>query len=329
MATTLSVAMVSCKKETPEAMQQACNETQTVFSPENITDMNAYLKGFKKQMQESKGDETMGLEEAAWHLSCLANIDFCRINVEHDDFLFDTIEMQVNITDGVMLMRDFCKAYEQMSTEIQQFKKGFNHLDQNMYFVKVSIGAEGNAKIAIMTSYIVNSKSLYNHQWYYSDIYEAIEACDEYYSEDSTYVWNGLGATELQRVLNIYEHHENGIGPGGLLVICFIPSRDHTFDYTNTYDPYEVEFDYLNSSRVFAKKYFGHVPSYTFEVWELCYLLDSYLGLGYDFMNDHLYSYEFPVNWTVTPQTYSNTYPYYKIIYHNLHVEYGRLTIVD
>jgi len=65
VATITSVAVVSCKKETPEAMQQNVNETQTVFSPENITDMNAYLKGFKKQMQESKGGETISLEEAA------------------------------------------------------------------------------------------------------------------------------------------------------------------------------------------------------------------------------------------------------------------------
>ena len=65
VATIASVAVVSCKKETPEAMQQNVNETQTVFSPENITDMNAYLKGFKKQMQESKSNETISLEEAA------------------------------------------------------------------------------------------------------------------------------------------------------------------------------------------------------------------------------------------------------------------------
>jgi flagellar motor component MotA len=64
VTTIASVAVVSCKKETPEATTNN-NKEEAVFRPENITDMNAYLKGFKKQMQESKSNETISLEEAA------------------------------------------------------------------------------------------------------------------------------------------------------------------------------------------------------------------------------------------------------------------------
>ena len=119
VAAAVSVAVVSCKKETPEAKLNG-SEEKTAFHPENITDMNAYMKSFRKQMQESKSNEPMSLEEATWHLSSLANIDFCRVNVEYDDFQFDTIDMQVNITNGVMLMTDFCIAYEQISAKIVQ-----------------------------------------------------------------------------------------------------------------------------------------------------------------------------------------------------------------
>ena len=338
VAAILSIAVVSCKKDTTNEMVSGTSESPAAFDPSHITDMSAYLKDFKQRMKTSKDGETLTLEEAAWHLSSLTNVDFCRINVEYDDFQFDTLDMQVNVTKGVMLMSDLCTAYEQMCTQIQRFKKGFDHLDQNLYFIKVSISDEGNAKIALMTSYTIGSKDLYNHQWYFSDVFEAIDACYEYYSDDSTYVWNGLGADELQRVLNIYEHHENGpTTPGGPVAVCYVPTRDHTFDYTNTYDPYGSESGYINESRVFAKRYqqqpnpnFG----YTFDVWEMCYLLDSYLGLGYDYISDHLYVHEFPVNWTVTPKTFKNTTsnsPFYKYtyIYHQLHVEYGRSFIVD
>lgn len=327
-----AVAFVSCKKESQDALS---NNTQSVkpFTAPQIDDMNAYFKDFRQKMQESqntKDAEYLGREEAAWHLSSLANIDFCRVNVKYDDFQFDTIEMQVNITNGVMLMSDLCMAYEQMCTEIQQFKKGFNHLDQNLYFIKVSIGAEGNAKIALMTSYIVNSKSIYDHLWYFDDVFEALDACYEYYSNDSTYVWNNLGAKELKRVLNLYDHHENIFGLDGSVTMCFVPTRNHTFNYTNTYDPYEMEFDYLNHSRVFAKRY-AQLPSpgfiYIFDVWEMCYLLDSYLGLGYDYINDNLYAHEFPVNWKVTPIEFHNNF--YHLFYHDLYVEYGRSYIVD
>lgn len=314
-------AMDSCKKDDQNVKSNNSGSEVSHFDPSHITDMKAYLKDFKQRMNTSKDGETLTLEEAAWHLSCLANIDFCRINVEYNDFLFDTIGMQVNVTDGAMLMTDFCRAYEQMCLEIQQFKKGFNHLDQNMYFIKVSIDDKGKAKIALMTSYIRDSKDLYNHQWYFEDVWDAVDACSKNFSDDSTYIWNTTAARELQRVLNLFEHHENCNTPYGPMV-CYIPTRDHDFNYTNTYDPYGSENSYINESRVFAKRYHYPYPDYTFEGLEMCYCLDSYLGLGYDYINDGLYLHEFPVNWTVTPVNLYES-PYY-YIYHNLHVEYGR-----
>lgn len=306
------------------------NTSQPVkaFTVPQIDDMNAYLKEFKQRMQTSKSDDVFSLEEAAWHLSCLANTEFCRINVKYDDFQFDTVAIQVNVSNGVMLMNDLCTAYEQMYAEIQQFKKGFDQPEQNLFFIKVSINADGNAKIALMTSYCVYSKDLYNHTWYFQDVFEALDVCNEYYSPDSVYTWNGLGATELERVLNLFEHHENGpSSPGGHSVMCYIPTRNADFDYTNTYDPYDETFYYINGSRVFAVRKYEPIQYYNFTVWEICYLLDSYLGLGYDYIADHLYVHEFPVNWTIrcfNPHTSIKWE-----IYHQLHVEYGRAITVD
>lgn len=328
VAVAATVAFVSCKKENQEALQSNSQPVKTFTVPQ-IDDMNSYFKDFRQKMEKSqngKDTEYLGLDEAAWHLSSLANIDFCRINVDYDDFLFDTIEMQVNVTNGIMPMTDLCMAYEQMCTEIQQFKKSFNRPEQNMYFIKVSISTEGIARIAMMTSYTANAKDLYNHQWYFSDVFEAVIACDEYFSSDSTYYWNTTAARELQRVLNLFEHHDN-TWSGELPVVCYIPTRDHTFNYTNTHDPYGSEDYYINDSRVFAKKFLQPDPDHVLEGLEMCYCLDSYLGLGYDYISDHLYVHEFPVNWTVTPFSFSQ-YPFY-YIYHNLHVEYGRTLTMD
>lgn len=321
VAVAASVAFVSCKKESQDEL---LNNTQPIktFTVPQIDDMNAYLKDFRHRMEESqnnKSAEFFSLEEAAWHLACLANVDFCRVNVEYDDFLFDTIEMQVNITNGIMPMTDLYMAYEQMCTEIQQFKKSFNRPDQNLYFIKVSISIDGIAKIALMTSYSVNSKDLYDHPWYFSDVYEAIDVCDEYFSQDSTYLWNGAGASELQYVLN-------HINAGGPFIMCYTPTRDYTFDYTNTHDPYGTGYYYINDSRVFAKRYNHSSPYYIFDNWEMCYFLDSYLGLGYDYVNDNLYTNESPICWIITSITYHNNSninnPYY--YYHKLKVEFGQ-----
>ena len=320
VATLVSVAIVSCKKEDTVA-PTGQHAAKAAFTPPQVDDMNAYLKDFKQRMQSAaKGDdEALSLDEAAWHLACLANVDFCKINVEYNDVQFDTVEMQVNASDGAIAMSDLNTAYEQMRNEIQQFKKGFNHCDQNLYFINVFINGSGDARIALMTSFTLGSKGWETHPWYYSDPFELADVCDMYFSEDSVYYWNGLASSELQRILNLYEHHENGSGIDG--AVCYIPTRSHTFDYTNTYDPYISGYNYINESRVFAKKY-TQPYLYIFHIYEMCYCLDSYLALGYDYINDNLYSHEHPVCWTVTPVTNTpNPYRYY--YYHQLHVEYG------
>lgn len=319
VATAVSVAMVSCKKDTSEQTSAKGTDSQA-FDYRQIDDKVAYFTDFKKKMKESKNNESFNLDDAAWHLACLANIGFCNVNVKYDDFLFDTIDIQVEVEDGGMSLANINVAYDQMCAKIQQFKKGFDHSDQNLYYINVSIDAGGNAKVALMTSFTDGSKYLTNHTWYFSDDFEAAEACDEYFSDDSTYYWNGLAASELQRVLNIFEHHENGVGMFG--VVCYIPTRSHTFDYTNTYDPYYSGYYYINESRVFAKKYTSPYPNYIFQLFEMCYCLDSYLGLGYDYIDDGLYDNEHPVNWIINCiSVHPNPSWYY--YYHQLKVEYG------
>lgn len=319
-----TAAFVSCKKENQDALLKDTQSVNT-FTVPRVDDMYAYLRDFKQKMQTSKDDETMSLEEAAWHLSSLANIDFCRVNVEYDGFLFDTIEIQVNIKNGVMLMNDLNNAYEQMGTEIQQFKNGFNRLNQNLYFIKVYIDVVGNAKIALMTSYTANSKDLYTHPWYFQDIYDAVYTCNEYFSDDSTYFWNGLAASGLQEVLRLFEHHVNG-GSSGHPQVSYIPTRDHFFDYTNTYDPYGTTYYYINDSRVFAKKSEQSNENYALGFMEMCYCLDSYLGLGYDYIDDNLYTDEHPVNWTISCHTTYSNFRYHH--FHKLFVEYGQLITI-
>lgn len=319
-----TVAIVSCKKEDQEASQSVSRPAKTFTVPQ-IDDMNAYLKDFRQRMEESQNDkeaEYLSLEEAAWHLACLANVDFCNVNVKYDDFLFDTIEMQVNTTNGVVLLSDLNMAYEQMRDAIQQYKKEFSRCNQNMYYVNVSIDASGVARIALMTSFMNDSKDV--HVWYFADAYVAAVACDSLFSSDSLYNWDGLAASELERIINIFEHQENDTLPEGTLIICYVPTRDHTFDYTNTYDPYGNDYYYLNSSRVFAKKHTQSSLNYALSIFEMCYCLDSYLGLGCDYPNDHLYTDEHPVCWKVKCRNVHLTHMWY-YSYHQLHVDFGQL----
>ena len=317
LATTVTI--VSCKKDNENAMSQQDQTIQQSIDYRQIEDKKAYFTDFRKRLTESKDNEAYNLEDAAWHLACLANLDFCNVNVEYNEVQFDTVEMQVNVTNDIMLLGDISTAYEQMCSEIQQFKKGFNHNDQNLYFINVFIDASGKAKIALMTSFNDNSKNYWDHTWYFEDEMDVAIAFDEYFSEDSTFFWNTTAARELGRVFNLIEHHENYWSHDNY-VMCYLPTRYHEFDYNNTLsDPYHSYF--YNDSRLFVKSNYASTLNYILNTEEMIYSFDSYLGLGYDYISN--YPNECPVNWVVTPKDYHINHTYYH--YHQLKVNYGEL----
>ena len=100
-AMAMALAMGSCKKENQNAKFNNTNGSAVShFDPSHISDMNAYLGEFKQKMKQSqyaKDGETLPLEEAAWHLSSVANYDFANANVEFTDLRYDTLYYQVNV----------------------------------------------------------------------------------------------------------------------------------------------------------------------------------------------------------------------------------------
>lgn len=323
VVTTIAVAIVSCKKETENTLNQRANNVQA-FDLRQIEDMNAYLKDFKVKMAENKSDESYSLNDAAWHLASLANRDFCRIDGEYDDMKFDTIEMQVKVTDGAVLMSDINAAYEQMCNEIQQFKEGFSLNNQKLYFINMLINAEGNAKIALVTSYIYASKDLDEHYWYFPDEFcYAEEFCDSVFDSSIQYRWDSIGRDELTRILNTIEHHSTNPN----MMNYYIPTQTAIFSFSSSYtDPYGSPF--VNDSRLFAKVNPYYEYPYNLTNDEMCYCVDSYLGLGYDYLAaNSIDQWERPAIWVVSPVT--SNYNRWFVHYHVLTVQYARLPLYN
>ena len=322
-----AVAIVSCKKDNENALNTTPQKGYTVQQAADIRQMEdprSYILDFKKKLTESKDNEAFNLDDAAWHLACMANLDFCNVNVEYDDFQFDTVEIQANVTNGVILLGDLRSVYEQMCMEIQKFKKGFNHYNQNLYYINTHIKADGTTKIALMTSFTSEAKGLFDHTWYFSDFMDAISVCDDIFDIDSTYYWDTLTTQYYEYILNLFEHHDNSIG-GQIGQQTYFPSRNHLFTYNNNIDPYGSNF--YSNSRIFALRDTHPNPIYDFDWFDLCYLLDSYLGLGYDYIST--YSNENPVCWKVNHRNEQQGNTSWYLHYHELYVEYGRLLSIN
>lgn len=266
----VSIAVVSCKKENQDASLNNPQLAKTFTAPQ-IDDMNAYLKDFKQRMQTSKDGETLTLEEAAWHLSSLANYDFANVTDEYASIRFDTLYINVTLTDGAVFIGDLNAGYTLLSNAIAHYLQSIDFENANIRYIDVAISETGSVTAILSVTFE------WEHTWYYEDVFDARYHCYEYFSCDSVYRASGLGRSELERILNLIESHSIlSVGQNHGRVY-YTQSREIDYLYSENIDPYGSP-SFLNS-RLLAST-IAEDPIIDLE--NMCYYLDSYLGLGYD-----------------------------------------------
>ncbi len=319
VATLVSVAIVSCKKEDTVA-PTGQHAAKAAFTPPQVDDMNAYLKAFKQRMQSAaKGDdEALSLDEAAWHLSSVANYEYANASSKFDNIEFDTLDLQVKLTDGAVSLSDLNLAYELMVKKIKKFQNSLRHDNQGIHFINVFISDNGNAKVAIMITYNTMAKNLDENYWYFDPSVNIDSICELYYYDDSTYTWDGTAVRELTRILNLFESYQNGPD-----VSYYTPAESKTFEYNyfDWFDQYGSPF--YRDSRLCA---FYDYSYHDLSMEEMCYCIDSYLGLGYYYL-ENANSSKRPVSWVVSSKS-KWFYEYHDrstTFFHKLEVQYGNL----
>ena len=308
------VAFVSCKKETPNTLMNNRIESVCSFDPLQIEDMNAYLKDFKQKMQSStKSDgEALSLEDAAWHLSSLANYDFGNANVECDGVRFDTLDAYVNITDGAVLLSDLAEAYQRVSSSIDKFYNSLSLDNKHFRFINAFVSDNGEVTIPIITTFSYGSKDLPNHLWYFDDVFALYELCAVLFPDTIVYDPGTTGKDSLQSKLNLVVSHTYYEGfqiPHPSYGIYYTKASEKNFDHDHYLDPYTSPF--------IDSRLFFNVGTWEYDLGEnMCYLYDSYLGLGFD----NCPADQEIVSWTVN---YYRETGYINKEYHILNVVYG------
>lgn len=275
----ISVAVVSCKKETANALTGNKNESVQTFNPREIKDMNAYLKDFKQKMNSTaKGeDESLSLEDAAWHLSSLANYEFANANVECDGVRFDTLYAQVNITNGFVLLSDLGMVYEKISSSIDKFYNNLALDNKHFRFIDAVISENGEVVIPLLTTFSYVSKGWPDHLWYFDDVWELCDICDSIFPPTLIYAPSTTGREALQEELNKLVSHEYYTViqyPFPSQPVYYTKASEKIFDYEH----YPV-FD----GSPFYSRLFNHNFPFLYDLGlEMCPLYDSYAGLGFD-----------------------------------------------
>ena len=265
-----SVAVVSCKKDTATSeMPNKKSETAAAFDPSQIDDMNAYLKEFKQKMLSStRGDnETLSLDAAAWHLSSVANYDFGHANVEYDDVRFDTLYSTVTITNGFILLDDLADAYENISVLIDNFYQNLELENMHFRFIQCKIAEQGEVTISIMTTF-----SNMDRWHYFSD---DDDFCDVHFSDHVQYYANTRAVNVLTNLFNLYLEKETDPNAGRIYYVITRPEEKfHYYDWLEDPDEYSPNFAH---SRLYCSL---NIYAWPIPKQQMCYYLDSYLGLA-------------------------------------------------
>ena len=317
MAVATMVAIVSCKKDEQGTTPTGRVASAADYAPGRIDDMNAYLKDFKGRMRNPSRDENtmLSLEEAAWHLSSVANYDFGNASAEFTDIRFDTLHCQVNVTDGMVSMADLGAAYAQAADAIDEFYHSLTLENKHFRYIDATVSEEGTVSMAMMMTY----DSPY-HLWIPSDTVW----CEMYFDENTSYPVFGFGMTELERVLNIIHGHPyvGGGGDGNVGRTYYVFSKRETPYFRDHIDPYG-SLSYLNS-RIFATNGYFDV---SFGYDELCYYLSSYHALGHELITPGLQGSEEIVHWDINYRIDGKDLYIPQVAFHELIITYGRLVM--
>ena len=272
-ALAMTLALSSCKKENPNAMLGSASVPAKVFSPPKVDDMNAYLKDYKQKMQTvTRGDDEMlSLEEAAWHLSSVANYDFANANVSFDDIRFDTLHYQMSVTNGQVSLTDLNTVYANVSSDIDAFYHSLDLHEKHFRFINSTISHEGIITVALLTTFKRSSRGtndLEDHLWYYEDYWDLQVECNSFCEEYETLPASTTGRDLLERFLNWKLSH------GVETRYYYTITSYEEFYYRDEIDPY-------GSPNFMASRLFANNGGLNMDIKpRFCYLCDSNLGLG-------------------------------------------------
>ena len=188
------MAIIACNKEKAEIKTIA--ETETVLKED---DMSAYLKQFKEKMQSAaKGDETLSMEDARWHLEAVLNYTYGDAGHQTSDIQCDTFYCMLHANGEEVTLAQLNEAFEALSYDVEKAYGNCNLPDKSVLAIQTSFEDESKdgdivvrsvlsmRGLSPFTSFMWFDSTDYWHEWYYDDGNGYIEAygkCGPYAGE--------------------------------------------------------------------------------------------------------------------------------------------------
>lgn len=113
----VAIVIIACTKEKETMVAQSSDEMVTISKED---DMSAYLKQFKEKMQSaSKGDESLSLEDARWHLEALLNYTYGDAGHLTSDIQCDTFYYELSVDESKVSLVRLNEVFEALSKDVE------------------------------------------------------------------------------------------------------------------------------------------------------------------------------------------------------------------
>jgi len=182
MALTIAAEIIiACTKEKVTIDSQSTSEMITVSKED---DMSAYLKQFKEKMQSAtKGDETLSLEDARWHLEAVLNYTYGDAGHQTTDIQRDTFYIDIPTKGEVVTLDKLNDAFNSLSTDVEKSFAACDLPEKSILAIQTEFdddSKEGGAHIRV----IMETRGLNPEN---SDYNEFRFGPTEYWYEDNGY----------------------------------------------------------------------------------------------------------------------------------------------
>lgn len=263
----------SCKKDEELTSNNEAKALTSTFNPNEIDDMNAYLKDFINDMKSATKDEdaTLPLEEAEWHLTACLNYTHCNANAARTDMSYDTITSYIPIDNGEISLADINNSFMEISKDIRSIYNSYDFEDKQIVYIHSTIDSSDEAKG--LTSVRTVMATDRNAHFYLNDWdYMCLEALFEY---DDVYQWESAADTVRRYVVGIGTQNLND----DYYDYYYVSIQTRNYNYENYYiNPPVEQSDIIYNNRLYLERSINPT-THCLSGRELAFYIDSYLGL--------------------------------------------------
>lgn len=176
----IASVIIACAKEKEMKVAQNNSEIVVVSKEDN---MCVYLNQFKEKMQSAeKGDETLSMDDARWHLEAVLNYTYDDAGQQISDIQCDTFCYKMHTSSDKVSLAQLNEAFNAISTNVEKAYKDCTLPNKSILFIETFFENDSKDGDIVVRS-IVSTRGFSSLKiWFDSTDYWS-----EYYSEENHY----------------------------------------------------------------------------------------------------------------------------------------------